>query len=452
MTANDKLVPTGINLPAAPSMRRYTLTVRELEECPPPASARAAILLGLVMVCGFLGWAYHFPVAQRVTGNGEVVPLGFVQPVQHPDGGRVSAILVASGDRVAEGQPLLQIDAGEARAEAEAARARQAALDLAAERLSAAAAGRLAALAEATSDDLAPIRDSQVAMADAATRLRAAQIAVLDAEISSREASIAREAALHPSRLEARNLARQEVMVMAALLDRGHARRNEVFSLRQTQLRAEGEVERGLSDIEAARLSVAEARARRDELAARARNEALAELVRIEADRAEARQTLLRAEARLARSVLRAPAAGVLKEMAPRGVGNVIEPGALVAEIVPEDAGMLASIEMPAEQIGGLRPGSRARIKVLAFDPARFGSITGSVRHISASSFRRQDGSMFFRIDVALDAEYVGDPARGMRVVPGMNVAVEIVTGEVSLLTWLARPVRSMLDSAFAER
>ncbi|MCX7373033.1 MAG: hypothetical protein NTW56_11490 [Alphaproteobacteria bacterium] len=63
---------------------------------------------------------------------------------------------------MAEGQLLTQIDA--------------------AERLS---AGRLAALGAAAFDDMAPIRASQVAMADAATTLRAAQIA-------SREASIPR--------------------------------------------------------------------------------------------------------------------------------------------------------------------------------------------------------------------------------------------------------------------
>uniref|UniRef100_UPI0018DF8CA4 HlyD family efflux transporter periplasmic adaptor subunit n=1 Tax=Neoroseomonas rubea TaxID=2748666 RepID=UPI0018DF8CA4 len=320
------------------------------------------------------------------------------------------------------------------------------------ERLAAAAEGRLAALGPVASEALAPIRDSQAAMAEAAARLRAAQLAVLDAEIATREAAVARETVLLASTTEARDLARQEVRVMSGLLDRGLARRNEVFSLRQTHLRAEGEVERGVSDIAAARLAVGEARARRDELAARARNEALAELVRVEADRAEAHQALLRAEARLRRAVLRAPSAGVVKEIGPRGVGAVLEPGAMVAEIVPEDAGVLAVVELPADQVGGVRPDGRARVKVLAYDPARFGSIPGTVQHVSASSFRRHDGSMFFRVEVALDSEHVGDPRRGMRVSPGMSVAVEIATGEVTLLQWLARPVRNILDRAFAER
>lgn len=451
---------THMHDPAAPkpgqlvprSARRYTLTVRELEECPPPTSARAAIVIGLLMICGFLGWASQFQVTQRANGPGEITPQGFVRPVQHPDGGRVAAILAAAGDRVAAGQPLLEIDTAEARAEAVAVRARLAALALTAERLAAAADGRLAELDPVPAEGLAAIRDSQAAMAEAAARLRAAQLAVLDAEIASREAAVARESALLVSAAEARDLARQEVSVMTGLLERGLARRNEVFSLRQAHLRTEGEVERGVADIAAARLAVDEVRARREELAARARNEALAELVRVEADRAEAQQALLRAEARLERSVLRAPVAGVLKEMAPRGVGNVLEPGAMVVEIVPEDSGVVANVELPADQVGGVGPGSRARVKVLAFDPARFGSIPGTVRHVSAASFRRQDGSIYFRVEVALDAEHVGDPRRGMRVSPGMTVAAEIATGEVSLLQWLARPVRNALDLAFAER
>ena len=51
---------------------RYMLTVQELEANPPPASARAAILLALVMLGGFIAWSLYFPVAERARAGGDV--------------------------------------------------------------------------------------------------------------------------------------------------------------------------------------------------------------------------------------------------------------------------------------------------------------------------------------------------------------------------------------------
>lgn len=431
---------------------RYMLTVQELEANPPPASARATILLALVMLGGFIAWSLHFPVAERARAGGEIIPTGQVQPVQVPEGGRVAELLVSAGDRVEAGTVLARLDPDTARTDAAAARARETALALAAARLTAAAEGRLADLGPVPDDALAAIHDSQAAAAEATARLRAAQLAVLDAEIASRESATTSLAALVAPAIAIRDLTRTELAVTTTQFERGLARRNEVFALNQARLRTEAEAARAMADLTTARLAVAEVRARRAELAARARSEALAELTRIEADLAEARQTRLRAEARLARLVIEAPVVGVVKQMTPRGTGSVLEPGGLLAEIVPDVGRLLADVELPADRIGGVRIGQAVRVHVLTYDAARFGTLDGTVQEISAASFRRQDGSAFFRVRVALASEHLGDPAQGRAIAPGMTVRADIITGRQPLLTWLAKPVRNAMDGAFAER
>jgi HlyD family secretion protein/adhesin transport system membrane fusion protein len=442
--------PATALVPRMPDAR-YTLTVQELEECPPPRVARAAALLGLAMIVGFLVWAAGFPVTERALARGEIAPAGEVQPVQHADGGTIAEILVRAGQPVREGQVLLRLDGSAARAEAEGARARETALALAAARLAAAAEGRLAALAAAPDAALAPIRDSQAAMAAAALGLRATQLAVLDTELEGREAAAEGLATLIEPAAQARELTRQEATAMTALFERGLARRAEVHALRQAELRGEADMLRLGADLAAARIAVVEARARRDELAARLRSEALAELARIEAELAETRAMRARAEARLARLDVVAPVAGLLKQVLPRGGGSVVEPGGLVAEIVPLGT-LHASVELPADQVGGVRLGQRAQVKVLTYDPARFGSLAGHVEAISPAAFQRPDGSAVFRLRVALEAEHVGPPRLGLIVSPGMTVVAEIATGRRSLLSWLTKPVRNALDLAFAER
>lgn len=431
---------------------RYMLTVQELEANPPPASARAAILLALAMLGGFIAWALYFPVAERARAGGEVVPTGQVQPVQAPEGGRVAELLVSAGDRVEAGAVLARLDPETARADAAGARAREMALTLAAARLAAAAEGRLADLGPVADDALAAIHDSQAAAAEATARLRAAQLAVLDAEIASRESSAAMLNDLVAPAIAIRDLTRTEQAVMTAQFERGLARRNEVFALNQARLRSESEAARAVADLLTAQLAVAEVRARRAELAARARSEALAELTRIEADLAETRQARLRAEARLARLAIEAPVSGVVKQVTPRGTGSVLESGGLLAEIVPDAEALLADVELPADRIGGVRIGQSARVHVLTYDAARFGTLDGTVQEISAASFRRQDGSAYFRLRLALASDHLGDPAQGRVIAPGMTVRADIITGRQPLLSWLAKPVRNAMDNAFAER
>ena len=145
------------------------------------------MLLSVAVLAGFLVWAQGFPVPERARGTGEIVPAGLVQPVQAPEGGRIAAVLAQAGERVTAGQVLVRLDAEAARADAAGARAREAALTLAAARLAAAAEGRLAALSPLDDTALAPIHDSQAAVAEATARLRAAELAVLDAGITARE-------------------------------------------------------------------------------------------------------------------------------------------------------------------------------------------------------------------------------------------------------------------------
>ena len=74
----------------------------------PPLLAGALALI--LFAAGFLGWAALVPISGAVIAAGQVEVEQNRQVVQHPDGGRIAAILVAEGDRVAAGQILLRLD------------------------------------------------------------------------------------------------------------------------------------------------------------------------------------------------------------------------------------------------------------------------------------------------------------------------------------------------------
>ena len=98
------------------------------------------IVLSAILVAAIV-WA-RLAVLEEVTrGGGRVIPSSQVQIVQSLEGGIVSEIAIAEGDRVAAGEPLMRIDDTSFSAELGEVRNRQEALEAKRIRLAAEVAG-----------------------------------------------------------------------------------------------------------------------------------------------------------------------------------------------------------------------------------------------------------------------------------------------------------------------
>lgn len=78
-----------------------------------PTRTGRSMLLGVVVVLlgfgGFLAWALNFQLDEGVPAQGQVVSSTGRKAIQHPNGGVVDQILVANGDKVRAGQPLVRL-------------------------------------------------------------------------------------------------------------------------------------------------------------------------------------------------------------------------------------------------------------------------------------------------------------------------------------------------------
>ena len=106
-----------------------------LEENRPPHLVLGMAWLSSVAIIGFLLWAGFTNINEIARAPGEIVPTGFVQSVDHFDGGTVKAIHAAEGMIVKKGDVLLVLDGAGAMEDRSAARKKQWALEIRAERL-----------------------------------------------------------------------------------------------------------------------------------------------------------------------------------------------------------------------------------------------------------------------------------------------------------------------------
>jgi membrane fusion protein, multidrug efflux system len=162
-----------------------------------------------------------------------------------------------------------------------------------------------------------------------------------------------------------------------------------------------GDIVAVLSD-EAREAQVAQARARftqrEAEYEARSRliesgNLPALNRAQLEADLKEAQATLAQAEAELRRGAVLAPIAGVV-DTVPVEVGQALQTGVTVAEIIALDP-MLAVFEIPERQLGGVRVGDEAEVRLVTGQTAR-----GEVRFISQSASQQ---TRTYRVEVAID-------------------------------------------------
>jgi adhesin transport system membrane fusion protein len=404
---------------------------------------RMTVMMVGVVVAGFIIWATFSPIDEVSKASGAVIPSSHVQAIQHLEGGIVRAILVEDGQIVKKGQPLIMFDDTSAKSDLGQMQARQKSLAMQAARLRAFADGE--ATDTALSEDEEEILSS---MQDA----RENQQSVLRDQIAQREKELD---VLKSSRRTAEKnitLLRKQTAIHEEMAAKGVVAQLTAMGSRRELNQATGQLEELRSQEKRALNAIDEARGRLQSLESDLRQDAMKNLGAIEAELSEVNQAISKLESADARTVVTAPVRGIVKGLNIHTQGAVAESGKLLMEIVPLDQELIVEASVSPADIGNLRVGQPAKVKVSAYDFARYGSLKGYLKSVSASTFQNDKGESFYKMKIGLDRAYVGnDPSRNA-VLPGMTVQADIVTGKKTVLQYLLKPMKTVAGNAFYER
>lgn len=408
------------------------------------------VALFVVALVAWMGWAR---VDEVVRAAGRVEPVGRVKIINHPRGGRVAEIMVAEGDRVRAGQPLLRLDP-EVKADSYAelvGRYQVKAVEVA--RLEAEAAGRSAPVVDPA---VARVRPDLVSAAHGLMQARAQAYAArheaLDRAAQAR-GSEARTAAAELGRV--RNslvLLRQQLAAVTQLAERGLYPKLKLVAMKRQVSDAEGEVEKTKASLAAARAAAAEATSRLASLEKDWRSRILSDLGTSRAELDRLREQLDGQKALLDGLVVRAPVAGIVQELAVAAPGQSVSANEPLMKLVPTDKGVLVEARVANADIGKVRVGMPAAVKVLAYNFVRHGKLEGKVVKIAAdASAVPHGGPPTYAVTVVTGRDYLGRPGSALEIVPGMVVDVEVHTGERTILSYITDRLWRTGDEAFRE-
>jgi adhesin transport system membrane fusion protein len=372
-----------------------------------------ALYLMAVVVVAAIAWAAMSRVDEITRADARIVPDGREQVIASLEGGILRELHVREGMQVMEGQELAQIDPTRFESQQAEGQAKRLAMRATVARLTAEASGK----------PLVFPHDVQE------------MPAIVDTE---QDAFDARKRAMEEAlRVNARNveLMMKELGVSEAMSAKGLMSEVEVMRLR-----------RQVNDMQL----------QSSERINKFRQDASTDLVRVQTDLAQLDEQMAGRADVLRRTVLTSPVRGLVKNIRTNTIGGVIGPGAPIMEIVPISSRVLIEARVKPADIGFVRIGQKAEMKLAAYDTSIYGALQGKIEYISPDALGDPErgaasDATYYRVMIRSDRGSLKEKGKALPLLPGMTGSLEVRTGERSVLSFILRPMMKSKE-AFRER
>lgn len=394
-------------------------------------------------------WAWIAEVDVIVRTEGQIIPAGKSQIVQHLEGGIVQKILVEEGQVVSARQPLLELsdvqtksDLGQEQSKLDALRGREARL-----------------IAEVNGKDKIVFPDTRIDnnVIHAETAAWKARRAQLDEEVQvlkalSRQKKNELDETISKQRnlLEELVLAEQKHQVIDDLRRNNAASEMEVLDsqIRIQQLKSQiAEAKNAAPRLKSAQ---AEAESRIKEAIARFRAEASAALTQVLEEIEELSHVIDSSTDRLKRNVVRSPVAGLINKLNVTTIGAVIRPSEILLEITPSDQRIVIQTRSNPDDRAHLRRGLPARVRIGAYDYSTYGTFDGRVTEVSADTLEEENGVRYYRVNIEVEVSALVKRIKQPGVLmPGMGASADIAVGKRTILSYILSPLLEFRDGAF---
>jgi len=434
-----------------------------IQQKPPPPLAGWMLRLLLALITCLLLWATFGQLDIVAVADGKLVPSTYLKIVQPAEQGIVREILVKEGEAVKAGQVLIRMDSVLAGADVKAIRAERDSKRLALRRIDAQLGGKRFSRERSDPPELALQVEAQYA-----ANVRAYENAL------AQERSLLEKARHDLAAAEGTRAKLEQVLphyveqehAFEKLTKDGFAGRILYTDKRRERIEKEQDLRTQEFIIGASRALIEQSEQKIAQIGADYRRSLQTERVEIASQLEKLTQELAKLSHRQELLDLRAPAAGLVKDLATHTAGTVAAPGTILMTLVPEGDKLVAEVWVSNQDVGFVRPGQDAKLKLVTFQFQKYGMIEGRVAHVNADATEapspntrsdslsrdRPMGPLAFRALLDLNRQELLADGQRYPLQPGMQVAGEIHLGTRTVMEYLLSPVQKAFHEAARER
>jgi len=366
----------------------------------------------LIFILAFFIWAFYFSVNQTVHAKGNVIAKARTQVIQSIDGGKLRFLYVKEGQEVKKNDLLSELDDSRVMPVFNDANDRKVALLVIKQRLEAELNNSNRLVFDRSFDNV----DNNLVrrQIDLFYRVKKSY----DDQMSTMADSL--------------SLAQDEYQRYLELDKLGDVSHAEVLRIK-----------RQLNEIKA---SIANFKNKHFQ-------DIATELEKVNEDLSAQEQNLIDKNQLMQHTKLYSPVHGLVKSIKVTTLGGVLKPGDTLMEIVPMDSGFTIEAKVKPADMAFVRVGQAVNVKLDAYDYTIYGALSGRISYISPDSFSEQIGPEampFFRVLIEIaDKVKNRNNGRDINLSPGMTAAVDISTGNRSVLSLIFKPLIKTLNESF---
>lgn len=397
-------------------------------------------------------WIAVAEVDTVTRADGRVIPSAKLQVIQNLEGGIVGEILVKPGQHVEKGEHLVLLSGVQHDSEVQTRSQQIWALEARSARLNALAYGGDPKFPMTDDKSAKLLVDIERAGFLSKKAEQAAQISVVQSQLFQKEREQEEMKISLDAATKGLELALEERKTVAMLVERGLEPRLELVRLDRSVADLQGRAAAAAVAQNRIKSAISEVQSRKIAMERQFRSEALAELNKTQADLNALQQSMPALADKLARTEIKAPMKGVVNRVFVSTVGGVVKPGEPIIEVVPADDELVVEALVRPQDIGFVKLGQSARVKVTAYDYSIFGAMDGTVVNVSADAVPNEKGEAFYQVRVETKTKAIEALNKQLSIIPGMQCQVDIVTGSKTILQFLSKPIVGVKENAFRER
>jgi HlyD family secretion protein len=430
-----------------------------IQESPPARLPRTVMYAVMALFAILLAWSVFGKLDVVASAEGKLVPQTYVKIVQPADAGIVQDILVKEGEKVQAGQVLMRMDKQVALADEKTIRSELALKSLQLRRIDAELSGAPFLKKPDDPEDLflqvqAQYREHRQAYQDA---IGLAQETRKKAE---RDADAGRESLIKLR--EVMPILQEQAQSMTDLAKDGYVPQARMQDKQREYVEKAQDLKAQQASVESLTAAVAAAGRQVAQTTSKYRSDLQNERIEAEGIYQKLQQEWAKQEHKSGLLELRAPQAGIVKDVATHTVGTVVQPGTVLLSIVPEHEPLVAEVMVKNDDVGFVFPQQKVKVKLAAYPFEQYGMLEGTVSHLGPDASEAQDNKeqgkdassrqSAYKAIVALSSQDLSAQGEKFKLVPGMQVIAEINQGRRTVLEYLLSPVRKTLYDSGRER
>lgn len=427
--------------------------ILEVTETPPSPTGRLVMWSILTLLVVGILWSVLGHINEVAVAPGKVIPTGQVKTIQVKNKSIVKEIHVKEGQHVEKGDTLVVMDPTSTDADYDSLNKRAAYYALDIQRLEAELNGTSFSPKSAPNLELKDITAEQSLYQSRVSQHRAEMEAAANA-VNQKQAALNAERVNLNKYDEMLEIAREKERRLIELTKENAISEFQLFEQTSQRINYEKTAAAQLDLINRAEAELSEAQAKLSNLDAAYKKDVMASLVESRKQYYALTEESKKADENQRLSTVVAPCSGTVYNLAVHTEGGVVTDAQPLMVIVPDGVELEFEVWAENKDIGFIKEGQEAEVKVATFNFQKFGMLTAYVDEISADSNSDKsdlEKNKRFRLLLKLDENTLKENP-DIHINPGMEVTAEIKIKEKRIIEFFLDPFRHYTHESLRER